>query len=161
MTDSFHYSTTFILDKAHFHECYSNSVVKARPIVAYRKAMALSLVGIGILLLTELDAYLGFFILALGIVEALGCRFAQPWWVTRQIFGRSGNSEVTLTIDEQGIHTDSAHVNSAILWGDVNDVTETTDGLLVLHSQGGGQGKSYISVKCLSDEAKAFLLSKV
>ena len=160
MSDSFHYSTTFILDKAHFNECYSNSVVIVSPFVAYRKAIALALAGVAVIWFTALSAYLGYFLIGLGFVEALGCRFAQPWWVTRQMFGRSGNSKVTLTIDEKGIYTGSAHVNSVILWQDVNEVTETNDGLLVMHGQSNALSKSYISNQCLSDDAKAFLLSK-
>lgn len=156
MSDSFHYSTTFVLDKAHFNECFSNSVVLAPPLVAYRKAMILLLIGFVIILLTEVNAYVGYFVIGLGIVEALGCYFQQPWWVTRQLFGRSGNSEVTMTVDDSGVHTDSAHVKGSILWQDINGVNETKDGIVIMHKQ----GKSYISAQCLSVEAKHFIVSK-
>ena len=158
MTDSFNYSTTFVLDKAHLNECFVNSVVPMPPAVAYRNAILFVLVGLAIMLFTQLDAYLGYFIIGLGIVEALGRYFQQPWWVTRQLFGRSGNSKVTLTIDENGIHTHTHEglTNSSILWADVNGVEQTHDGLLVLHRQ----GRNYISGKCLSDEARGFLVGK-
>jgi len=156
MTDPFHYSTTFKLDKAHLNECYSNTVIIKRPIVAYGKSIILLLVGIFMIKFTEVEAYLGYFLLGLGIVEALGCRFQQPWWVARQMFGRSGNSKVTLTIDEKGVLTHSAYVNSVILWQDISAVTPTKDGVLITHSQ----GRSYISDKCLSEPAKQFLMAE-
>jgi hypothetical protein len=156
MTNPFSYSTTFVLDKAHFNECFSNSVVIDHSWLAFRKAIIFSLIGIVLVLFTNLNAYVGYFLLGLGCVEALSHKYQQPWWVTRQMLSRAAGSEVTLTLDETGIHTHSFYLDTHILWQDIKEVNQTKDGFLVAHIK----GKSYISNTCLSENARAFLSSK-
>ncbi len=157
MTNPFSYFTTFVLDKAHFNECFSNSVVIDGSWFAYRKAIVFALIGIVLLLFTELNAYVGYFLVALGCLEALGHKYQQPWWVTRQMLSRAAGSEVTLTLDEAGIHTHSFYLDSAILWQDIKEVKRTKDGFLLVHLK----GQSYVSGNCLSEQAEAFLASKL
>jgi hypothetical protein len=157
MTNSFSYSTTFVLDKAHFNECFSNSVVIDHSWLAFRKAIIFLLIGIVLVLFINLNAYVGYFLLGLGCVEALSLKYQQPWWVTRQMLSRVAGSEVTLILDETGIHTHSFYLDTHILWQDIKEVNQTKDGFLVVHIK----GHSYVSDTCLSEDAKAFLSSKL
>lgn len=157
MTSPFSYSTTFVLNKAHFNECFSNSVVVEHSLMAYRKAIAFLLVGILLAIYTEINSYAAYFLIALGFIEALSKYYQQPWWVARQMLSREANSEVTLTLDESGIHSKSFHLNSVILWQDISDIRNTKNGLIVIHSK----GQSYLSNACLTEQAKAFLSAKI
>ncbi|WDD98468.1 YcxB family protein [Thalassomonas actiniarum] len=153
MTDSFAYSTTFKLDKSHFSECYQESVVPDYSLRAYSKAIFLALMGLGLSLFTEIDQYAAWFLIGLGVVEALSVKYQKPWWLARQMLSRSANSQVTLTIDGQGIRSKSVYVDALISWGDINQVSPTGQGLLVIHKG----GRSYISSRCLSEEATGFI----
>jgi hypothetical protein len=157
MTSPFSYSTTFVLDKAHFRECFSNSVVAKHSLVAYGKAIILLLIGSLLLYFTDIGGYFSYFVIVLGIVEALSIYYQQSWWVTRQMLSRNANSEVTLTLDETGIHSQSAHLNTLILFQDISEVNNTKNGLILVHTK----GRSYISQTCLSAQARAFLSSKL
>ncbi|WP_281560719.1 YcxB family protein [Thalassomonas sp. RHCl1] len=157
MTDSFSYSTTFKLDKSHFSECYQESVVPDYSLRAYSKAILLVLMGLGLSLFTEIDQYAAWFLIGLGVVEALSVKYQKPWWLARQMLSRSANSQVTLTIGGQGIRSKSVYVDALISWGDINQVTPTEQGLLVVHKG----GRSYISSRCLSEEASSFIHSQL
>lgn len=157
MTTSYSYSTYFVLNKAHFNECFANSVVDKVTLVDYRKAMGFVVVGMVLGMTTELNDYAAYFIVGLGIVEALSVHYRRPWWVARQLWSKAGNNKVTLTMDDDGLHTEAIHLKSSIAWQDISEIKTTQDGFLLSHQQ----GKSYISGSCLDDEAQAFLLSKI
>lgn len=156
MTSPFTYSTTFVLDRLHFHECFSNTAIVERSLTAYLKAMIFLLVGSLLIFFTEISGYFSYFLIVLGIVETLSIYYRQPWWVTRQMLTRDANTEVTLTLDEIGIHSRSSRINTHIVWQDISEINKTNNGLLVIHTK----GRNYISDTCLSEQARAFLLSK-
>ena len=157
MTSPFTYSTTFVLDRAHFHECFSNTVVVEHSLVAYLKAIIFLLAGSLLLFFTETSGYFSYFLIVLGIIETLSIYYRQPWWVTRQMLSRHANCEVTLTLDETGIHSQSSHANTVILWQDLSAIDITKNGLLLIHAK----GRNYISDTCLSAQARTFLSSKL
>ncbi|GAW97386.1 YcxB family protein [Colwellia marinimaniae] len=160
------FSTSFTLDKAHYTECYSQSSTLTHNKKTYFKANILTVFGLIILLFTPVNPYAAWFVIVLGIIETLGVYYHKPWWVMRQMFSKASGSEVKLTIDEQGILTESFHINNRILWTDVTIVTETELGFVVFFSLGKTAmgkniaSKSYISKSCLSDEAIAFISQK-
>ncbi|WDE06010.1 YcxB family protein [Thalassomonas viridans] len=156
MTEPFSYSTTFKLDKSHFNECYQESVVPDYSLRAYSKAILLVLMGLGLSMFTEIDQYAAWFLIGLGLVEALSVKYQRPWWLARQMLSRGANSQVTLTIDEQGIKSKSAYVDALINWQDISAVQDTEQGLLVIHKG----DRNYISNRCLSDEAAAYIHSR-
>ena len=125
MSEPFSYSTSFTLDKAHFRECFDQSVTIDTSINAYRKALAFVVVGLLILLFTDYEPYLASFIVGLGVVEALSVKYQRAWWVTRQMLGRSSNSTINLTLDETGITTQSALVNFTLNWQDISAIEKT------------------------------------
>ncbi len=155
MTSEFSYSTSYTLDKSHFQETFDESGAGDLSPKAYIKSLIFSLVGAG-LLFTEVDAYLGWFILAIGMLEALSVRFKRPWWVTRQMLSRAANSELTLTIDNKGVKTKSFYVDSALNWQDLTQIEETEKGWLLFQNK----AKFYLSNRCLSEQAIAFLKAK-
>ena len=152
MKPDFAYSTTFTLDKTYFAECYQESVTINHSWQSYAKAIFFTLFGAFLVLLTEINAYVAWFLFALGIVEALSVYYQKPWWVARQMLSKASKSEVTLTINEQGIKSHSFYIDETILWSDISAVEKTTQGWVVQHAK----GKNYLSSAFLSDKVTAF-----
>ena len=155
------YTSTFILDKAHFIECYRESNTGELSLNAFLKSGILMLFGLIILLFTPVNAYAAWFVVALGIVEALSIYYHQPWWVLRQMLSKVSNSEVTLTIDEQGVLSESFYNNSRILWQDITAIEATNLGYVVKFMVGKSSGKSYLSKSCLSQDAQTYIQVKM
>jgi|TARA_B110000116_G_scaffold263860_1_gene270927 hypothetical protein len=167
MTQSNTFSTNFILDKAHYTECYTQSSTLTHDKKTYFKANVLTVFGLIILLATPVNPYAAWFVIALGLLESISVYYHKPWWVIRQMLSKASNSKVKLTIDEQGILTESFHINSRILWPDVTLITETGLGFVISFSLGKSltgkdiASKSYISKACLSEQASAFIVAKI
>ena len=155
------FTSKFTLDKAHFNECYRESTVLDLSAKAFFKSAVLMLFGLTLLLFTPVDAYAAWFIIALGILEALSLYYNQPWWVLRQMLSKASNSEVTLTIDEQGVLSESFYHNGRILWQDITAINETSLGFVLHFNVGKNTSKSYLSKSCLSSDAQQFIISKV
>jgi hypothetical protein len=157
MTSSFQYSTRYKLDSSHFRETFEESGAGNVSLSAYFKAVFLVLVGLSILALTDILPYAAWFIIVLGIVDALSVYFRKPWWLARQMLSMDANIELSLTIDDKGISSQSSRLNSQILWTDVSDIQKSNRGWLIQHTA----GKTYLSSKHLSDEAIAFVDEKM
>ncbi|NRA61692.1 MAG: YcxB family protein [Psychrobium sp.] len=155
MSKSFSYTTSFILDKAHFSECYDQSATKIT-IKHFRKAAIIALVGLILLFVVGTNNYAAFFVIVLAAVEVLGIKYKKTWWLWRQMLSKASNHQVELLVDKKGITTSSFHVNSELFWSDVNSVDKTELGLLVRH-QG---GINYLSNSYLSDECIEFIAAK-
>ena len=156
MSQPFSYSTTYELDKAHFQECFSESVVIVTPINAYKKSIALTIAGMLLVLFTQMNPYAAWFVFALGILEAVSTYYRKPWWVMRQMLSKAAKSNVDLTIDEQGIVSKSFYASLTLLWSDVLCIETTQLGWLIKHAK----GRSYISNKNLSAAAILFITKK-
>ena len=165
-TQSNCFSASFTLDKAHYSECYTQSSTLAHDKKTYFKANILTVFGLIVLLFTPVNPYAAWFVIACGILETLSVYYHKPWWVMRQMLSKASGSEVKLNIDEQGILTESFHINSRILWADVTLITETELGLVIFFCLGKSltgkdiASKSYISKSCLTNEAIAFINNK-
>lgn len=155
MNSEYSYTTQYTLDKSHFSECFDESVTIDTSIRAYRKAIIFSLVGV-LLLLTGINAYASWFLIGLGILEALNIRYKKPWWLLRQMMSKAANNEVTLTIDEQGVSNDSFYVKGTIFWQDIVSVKETEQGFLIKQAK----SVSYLSKRSLDETATAFVRQK-
>ncbi len=151
MNTPFIYSHTFILDKAHFNECYSQSVDSTPSFSTYFKAIVLTLFGLVLVLFSDVNAYAAWFVFALGILEAVSIYYKQAWWVMRQLLSKAAKGEVTLTIDDKGISTESFYVKSMVLWENIKDYKKTQLGWVITHDL----GNNYISDSCLSEESQA------
>ncbi|NMD53901.1 YcxB family protein [Shewanella sp. DNRA4] len=156
MTTPYCYSTTYILDKAHFDECYTQSVKPDPTLKPYYKAIGFGLIGIA-LIFADVSLYLAYFFVGLGVIEALNVKYNKAWWLMRQMMSKAANNEVTLIVDEQGIHTKSRYVNAQILWTDIYRIVQTDKGFLITHKT----GTSYISNRSLDNACIAFIQTKI
>ncbi|NTS78003.1 YcxB family protein [Catenovulum sp. SM1970] len=156
MKPEFTYTTRYKLDKSHFSETYDESVPANHSFSKYKKSLILAVIGIALLYLTDHSPYFAWFMIGLAAVDALSVRFDKAWWLTRQMISKAANNELTLTINEDGVHSQSIYVNSKISWEDIVKVEQTKQGWL-LHLT---KGKTYLSNRCLSDEVIEFLTAK-
>ena len=154
------FTSQFTLNKAHFNECYQESSTLKLSAKVFLKSGVLMSFGLIILLFTPVNGYAAWFVIALGILEALSLYYHQPWWVVRQMLSRASNSEVTLTIDEQGVLSDSFYHTGRILWQDINSIEETDLGYVLHFNVGKNNSKSYLSKSYLSNDAQSYLQSK-
>ncbi len=160
------FTAKFTLDKAHYTECYTQSSTLEHNRKTYFKANILTFLDLIILLFTPVNPYAAWFVIALGILETVSVYYHQPWWVLRQMISKAAGSEVSLTIDDKSILTESFHINSRILWADVTAVIESELGFVICFSLGKTvtgkdiASKSYISKSCLSGETIAFIARK-
>jgi len=157
MPEPFSYTTTYQLNKAHFQECYSESVIVDTSFHAYKKSVVLTVAGMLLVLFTQMNAYLAWFIFSLGILEAVSTYYQKPWWVMRQMLSKAAKGNVDLTIDEESIVSKSFYANLTLLWSEVLLIEKTNLGWLIKHEK----GRSYISNKNLSDSAITFLTEKL
>ena len=160
MTSSAPFTSKFTLDKAHFNECYSQTNKVDRSSKAFFKSGVLTFFGLYLLLFTQVNAYAAWFVIALGILEAVSIYYHQPWWVMRQMLSKAANSMVTVTIDEQGILNKSFYHTGRILWQDITELNESTLGFTISFNIEKISGKSYLSKSCLSFEARDYILQK-
>lgn len=157
MNTPFLFNTSFKLDKAHFAQCFDDSVPERTTAQKYRNAAILAIVGVLLLLVVGTNQYAAFFVVALAAVEALSVYYKRTWWLWRQMLSKAYNHKVDLTIDDEGITTQSFHVNSQLNFVDVTDFKQSETGLMLTHKA----GVSYISKHCLSEEAISFITDKV
>ena len=158
MTTSTPFVSKFTLGKPHFNESYSQSNTVDRSSKAYFKSGILMVFGLYLLLFTQVNAYAAWFVIALGVLEAVSLYYHQPWWVIRQMLSKASNSEVTLTIDEKGILSESFYHTGRIKWQDITELKESELGFTVFFNIEKSSGKSYLSKSCLSTEARAYIV---
>ena len=144
------FSTQFVLSREYLAECFDQSLPygkNARP--SYLFPVILLVAGIGLLLFTDQPKVAGFVLVALGCLELIHIRFRRAWWLARQMWGKSANSEVKLTIDSDGIQTRNPYTQSSLLWTEIERVVETELGIILVTKIGGQQ---YLSKSALSAE---------
>ena len=157
MTQPFSYQTSFILDKSHFSECFDESVKVQTPFILYRKGLALMLVGMLLVMFSELNPYAAWFIFSLGILELVSSYYRKPWWVARQMLSKVAKAEVKLAINQDSIHISSFYNDNNMQFSDIELITPTKNGWLISHNS----NRHYISNRCLDKSAEDFLQSKV
>ncbi|WP_144213332.1 YcxB family protein [Shewanella donghaensis] len=154
-TTPYSYSIEYILDRSHFEETFDESVEINTSPKRYLKALAFVVAGF-MLTATDVNPYIAYFAIGLGIVEGLQVRFNRAWWLMRQLMSKSASNPVNLTIDEQGIHTKSAYIDHQLLWNEVYRVSETEQGFLIATKT----AKHYISKRCLDTASIDFIRRK-
>ncbi|MFT7214724.1 MAG: hypothetical protein ACI9XK_004995 [Granulosicoccus sp.] len=147
------FSTQFTLSREYLAESFDQSLPygkSARFIFLF--PFLLFTTGVGLLNFTEQPQVAGIILIALAVLELLHIRFRRAWWLVRQTWGRSNDSEVTLTIDEDGIQTKNAHTQTVLSWSDIERVIETDLGLILVAKSGGQQylSKSLFSAEWIS-----------
>lgn len=149
---TFHYETEYKLDRAHFNECFEQSVPSSNHWMRYSKCLMFVVIAVA-LFFAPISRYLVYFFIGLSAVEALSVYFKQSWWVLRQLVGKAANHMVCIQINDNGIHIESEFVEQQILWADITNIKITGKGLLISQQH----TTHYISQSCLSIEAIQFI----
>ena len=102
--------------------------------------------------LTDQPQMAGWVLITLAALELVDIRY-PVLWLARQMWGASANSEVTLTINDEGIRTQSSFVQTSLLWIDIERVIETNLGHLLVDKAGGQQylSKSLLPAGLIDD----------
>ena len=150
------FNTQFTLSRDYLVECFDQSLPygkSAKP--NYLFPALLFAAGAGLLLFTEQPKVVACILIALAVLELLHIRFRRAWWLTRQMWGRSADSEVKLSIDIDGIQTQNPYTQTSLLWADVERVIETDLGLILVAKSGGQQylSKSLFTADLISEIA--------
>lgn len=156
MTSVNEFICQYKLDKDHFIECYEQSTTTPTSIKIYTKSLLFIVIG-SAMLLTQLNSYASWFLIALGILEALSVKFKKSWWLMRQMLSKAANSDIQLTINEQHIKIHSYYVNQTLPWSEVSQITKTEKGFLVSH----GKTRHYLANKHLNSDIIEFINNKV
>ena len=147
------FNTKFVLSRDYLAECFDQSLPygkNARP--NYLFPAVLLAAGAGLLFFTQQPKVVGSILIALAVLELIHIRFRRAWWLTRQMWGRSADSEVKLTIDIDGIQTQSPYAQTSLSWAEIERVIETDLGLILVTKSGGQQylSKSLFSADLIS-----------
>jgi len=148
------FSTQFTLSRDYLAESFDQSLPhgkNAKPNFLFPTILFLG--GAGLLYFTAQPKIAGIMLIALALLELLHIRFRRAWWLVRQTWGRSDDTEVELSIDDNGIQTQSVHSKTVLLWVDIDSVIETELGLILVVKAGGQQylSKSLFSAEWVSE----------
>jgi YcxB-like protein len=148
------FSTQFILSRDYLAECFDQSLPHGKNASPnYLFPAILFVAGAGLLLLIEQPKAPGVVLIALAALELIHIRFRRAWWLARQMWGRSANSEVSLTIDSDGIQTRNSYTQTSLQWAEIERVVETDLGLILVAKSGGQQylSKSVLPVDVIAE----------
>ncbi|MGN2610714.1 YcxB family protein [Aliivibrio fischeri] len=158
MSKDFSVTTEYVLDKTFFAECYDQT---SQPITfpkAYLKGILFFLFGLALLKLELLpNGYIGWFFIALSIIEAFSIYFKRTWWLWRQSISSLSGSKVVFNVDANGVSYKSlknTKNSRTIAWSDIDQVEQSDLGL-IFHI---GKQRQYVSKSCLNEEEIAFIL---
>lgn len=148
------FNTQFTLSRDYLGECFDQSLPygkNAKP--NYLFPALLFAAGAGLLFFTEQSRIVGSMFIALAALELIHIRYRRAWWLARQMLGKNADSEVKLNIDEDGVQTQNAGTQTALLWADIERVIETDLGLILVAKSGGQQylSKSLFSAELISE----------
>ncbi|WP_299002054.1 YcxB family protein [uncultured Shewanella sp.] len=156
MTSVTEFTCQYKLDKEYFIECYEQSTTTPRSMIIYTKSLCFITIG-SAMLLTQLNPYASWFLIALGILEAFSVKFKKSWWLMRQMLSKAANSDIQLTINEEHIRIHSYYVNKTLLWSEINQITKTEKGFLVTHDK----TRHYLASKHLNSAIIEFINNKI
>jgi len=152
------YQHKFILDRQYYTEVYEQTAEKKIGWQAYKKAIILFLVGLFVSAFATNAKFihLSYFVVGLGVVEALSVRFGQTWWVWRQLMSRAANNPAELTVDDEGISINSAYIHQTLNWPEITSVTQSTKGFVFVKDG----ARHYLSKSTLTPESISFIESQ-
>ncbi|MCL2918981.1 YcxB family protein [Shewanella litorisediminis] len=152
MPTSLNHQHSFILNRAHFEECFDESVTPLTGPKRHIKTLGFGLMTFA-LLASPLPSYVGWFFLGLTVLEFLSVRYQRTWWLWRQLMSRAAGNEVTVTLTDKLLITESLGQKRELAWDSLDAITPTARGFLLQR----GRARQYLSASGLSPEALAFL----
>ncbi|GAD03302.1 YcxB family protein [Agarivorans albus] len=152
------FKTQFTLSRQYLAECFDQTspFEKKSAIKKWFPALLL-LVGLALLMFTEQPKVAGSMLIGLAVLELIHIRFKRAWWLTRQMWGRSANSEIKLSINNEGIETQNPYTKTSLAWDNVETVIETELGIILVAKIGGRQ---YLSKSLFPEELVAEIIVK-
>jgi len=151
--------TDFTLDRAHYAECFDQSMsLKAPQKPRWGFIIGAIITGLFFLFLTEVQGLLAWFFFAIAVLEYLSFKYRKAWWLTRQMISKNAGNKITLIFDENGIENKSVYINSQLAWESIKSYQETDAGFMLNLQQGGQQ---YLSKSCLTKEIQDYLLTQL
>ncbi|GAB1620721.1 YcxB family protein [Agarivorans albus] len=152
------FKTQFTLSRQYLAECFDQTspFEKKSAIKKWFPALLL-LVGLALLMFTEQPKVAGSMLVGLAVLELIHIRFKRAWWLTRQMWGRSANSEIKLSINNEGIETQNPYTKTSLAWDNVETVIETELGIILVAKTGGRQ---YLSKSLFPEELVAEIIVK-
>lgn len=134
------YNTQFTLTRDYLAECFDQSLPHGKNAKSnFVFPVFLLAAGSGLLNFTDQPQIAGWILIALAVLELVHIRYRRAWWLARQMWAASANSEVTLTIDNEGIRTHSPFASTALAWRDIERVIETDLGYILVDGTGAQQ----------------------
>ena len=150
-----HFETHFYLNKAHYSECFDQSMlVKGPQKPRYLFMGAMLLTGLFFLFFTNVQGLLAWFFIGITVLEYFSFKYRRAWWVARQMISKNAGNKITLIFDDNGIENKSVYINSQLAWESIKQVQETQVGYILELHQGGQQ---YLSKSCLNQEIIDYL----
>jgi hypothetical protein len=154
-----HFKSEFILDRQHLEECYDQSQPFSKQQTPRIKLIIILIISSLLLLIyAEQQNHLAFFLLGLATVEYLSFHYRRVWWLTRQVWSKNSGNTITLTINDNGITTQSIYINSQLTWDDISCVDETEKGLLLTLKN---SGSNYLSKTNLDVQVIDFIKQQI
>ncbi len=148
-------SFEFKLTREHLAECFDESLPFSRhQKPKYGFAGSFIGIGMGLILFTEIGGVAPYIMVGLGILEFVSFYYRRPWWLTRQMWSRASNSQVTITLNEDGVHSKNPYTESTLLWEHVGKIIETDKGI-ILQTEKGAQ--SYLSRATMPEGALDYI----
>ncbi len=147
------FETQFVLDRDYLAESFDESLPHSKTSSPnFLFPAALFIAGFGLLVFTDQAAIAGWSFVALCALELLHIKFRRGWWLFRQTWGKNNELEVTFTIDEERICTQSAFAQTSIKWDEIDRVIDTNRGVILVTKSGEQQylSKSLVPTEWLN-----------
>ena len=158
------YRNSFVLNKAHFSECFDESARLNESLTGKKKGLRyffmsiLTVVGFFIITFSAQDKLFGFFFIGLSFLEFFSFKYKKSWWLTRQMWSKNSGNTISLLFDSIGIKIDSLNIKLKIDWDEIDHVDETPLGYAL---QLKDKKTHYVSKLTLSPEMDSLLQTKV
>ncbi|WP_163938376.1 YcxB family protein [Paraferrimonas sp. SM1919] len=148
----------FKLDQKYLEQCFDESLPYTKS-DKNRYIFAGTVFSVGMLLLLFAGQYghTAFILMGLACVELLSIRFKRTWWLWRQKMGKSYRTTVTLTIDEDGVASQTVHGKQRLTWSDIIKVEQTNQGFLLFKEKG---APFFIASEHINQQASDYLANK-
>jgi hypothetical protein len=151
--------THFILDRAHYAECFDQSMLLNGPKKPRYGFIALSiLAGLFFLFFTHVQGLLAWFFFGIAILEYFSFKYRRSWWLARQMLSKNAGNKITLIFNELGIESKSVYINNLLAWESIESVDENAMGYRFTLSP---KGQQYLSKSCLDENIILFIQQKL
>ena len=149
----------FKLTKDVLAECFDESL----PFSPHQKpkyAFAGSFIGIGmgLIMFTDIGGVAPYIMVGLGILEFISFYYRRPWWLTRQMWSRASDSMVTITMNDDGIHSKNPYTESLLEWDQIERFIYTNKGFIFVNYKG---QQTYLSKEFMPQETEQYILDQL